>query len=66
MRVSDDTPRLREVGPSPAVYHVHRAEIGGSEAIPLARAGQDQETIDEVERLCRLVAIVTCSEEGRQ
>jgi hypothetical protein len=40
-------------------YHVFRADIDGSEAIPLVADGQDQATIETVERDCRKVAVVT-------
>lgn len=41
-------------------YHVYRADIGGSEATPVVWDGQDQETIDAVERECSKVAVVLC------
>ncbi len=44
---------------SGGAYHVFRADIHGSEAVPLVDDGQDQDTIDDVERLCRKVAVVT-------
>lgn len=39
-------------------YHVYRADIGGSEAVPVVHAGQDQETIQAVERDCEYVGFV--------
>ena len=57
------TPRLRELGLVPAPYHVPRPGIRGFEAVPFIRDAEDQETIDEIERLCRAVAVVNCSRE---
>ena len=34
-------------------YHVYRADIDGSEAVPVAIDGQDQEMITAVEASCR-------------
>jgi len=47
--------------PNGTAYHVYRAEIGGSQALPLVTDGQDHETIDQVARLCTKVAVVTCA-----
>ena len=41
-------------------YRVYRADINGSEAVTVAHDGQDKETIEAVERDCRLVATVRC------
>jgi hypothetical protein len=38
-----------------AVYDVYRADVRGSEAVPVVTDGQDQETIDAVERECEYV-----------
>jgi hypothetical protein len=43
-------------------YHVYRADVNGSDAVTLIWDGQDQEMIDAVERDCRLVAVVRCTE----
>jgi hypothetical protein len=43
-------------------YLVYRADIDGSEAVPVIDDGQDRELIAAVERDCRLVAIVRCVE----
>jgi hypothetical protein len=40
------------------VYDVYRVDVGGSEAVPVVRDGQDQEMIDAVERDCEYVASV--------
>lgn len=40
-------------------YHVYRADVRGSEAVPVVTDGQDQEMIDAVERDCIKVAVVT-------
>lgn len=40
-------------------YHVWRADIDGSEAVAVVHDGQDQETIDAVERDCRYEGFVT-------
>jgi len=47
--------------PNCTAYHVYRADIAGSKIMPLVSDGQDQETIDQVERLCTKVAVVTCA-----
>jgi len=47
-------------------YHVYRADIDGSEAVPVVEDGQDQETIEMVERLCRKVAVVAVTEAPRE
>ena len=39
-------------------YHVYYADIDGSEAVPVVQDGQDQDTIDEVERRCDYVGFV--------
>lgn len=41
-------------------YHVYRADVGGSEAVPIVQDGQDSEMIRAVERDCVKVAVVTC------
>lgn len=39
-------------------YVVYRADIDGSEAVPVVQDGQDQETIDAVTRDCRYEGVV--------
>ena len=39
-------------------YLVYRADINGSEAVPVIQDGQDREMIEAVERDCRLVGVV--------
>jgi hypothetical protein len=39
-------------------YVVYRVDIDGSEAVPVVRDGQDQDTIDAVERDCDLIGYV--------
>lgn len=39
-------------------YHVYRADIDGSEAVPIVRDGQDQEAVEAVERDCDHVCFV--------
>ena len=41
-------------------YHVYRADVGGSEAVPVVYDGQDTETIEAIESACRKVAVVLC------
>lgn len=43
-------------------YHVYRADVNGSEAVPLVSDGQSQDEIEQVERLCRKVAVVTITD----
>jgi len=45
-------------------YHVYRADVRGSEAVPLVDDGQDQETIDSVERECEYVTTIRCTSAG--
>ena len=47
-------------------YRIYRADINGSEAVPVAYDGQDADTIAEVERNCDLVATVRCFAEGAE
>ncbi|QNM96403.1 hypothetical protein [Chitinimonas koreensis] len=39
-------------------YHVYRADIRGSDAVPTVLDGQNQETIDAVERDCEYAGFV--------
>lgn len=48
-------PRSTQTG-----YHVYRADINGSEAVPVVQDGQDQEMIEAVERDCEYVGFVAC------
>jgi hypothetical protein len=41
-------------------YHVYRADIDGSEAVPVVQDGQDKETIEAVEQSCRYEGFVRC------
>lgn len=41
-------------------YHVYRADVRGSEAVPVVHDGQDSDTISEVMELCDYVAFVEC------
>lgn len=50
-------------GTSVTGYHVYRADVRGSEAVPTVWDGQDQETIDAVERDCQYVCFVECADE---
>ena len=45
-------------------YHVYRADVGGSEAVAVVQDGQDQETIEAVQRDCEFVGFVTCEREA--
>jgi hypothetical protein len=51
------SPNYRQHGDD--AYHVYRVDVAGSEVIPIIWDGQDQETIERVERDCVKVAIVT-------
>jgi hypothetical protein len=53
--VLDHNPRDTSTG-----YHVYRADIDGSEAVPVVHDGQDQETIEAVERSCRYDGFIRC------
>jgi hypothetical protein len=39
--------------PGQSGYHVYRADVDGSDAVPVVWDGQDQETIDSVTKSCR-------------
>ena len=41
-------------------YHVYRADIDGSEAVPVVTDGQDQDQIEAVTKYCRYVEAVRC------
>ena len=43
-------------------YLVYRADIDGSEVVPLVHDGQDRDTIEQVERLCEYVCFVEASD----
>ena len=40
--------------------HVYRADINGSEAVPVVTDGQDKEAVAAVENNCEYVAFVEC------
>lgn len=42
-------------------YHVYRADVNGSEAIPVVWDGQNQETIDAVQRDCTYQGYIAIS-----
>ena len=46
-------PRSAESG-----YHVYRADVGDSEAVPVVRDVQNRDTIDAVRRDCRYVGFI--------
>ena len=41
-------------------YHVYRADVRGSDAVVIVHDGQDQETIESVERDCDYVTTLRC------
>jgi len=41
-------------------YFIYRADINGSDALPVVTDGRNQETIDAVERDCRFEKFVEC------
>lgn len=45
-------------------YHVYRADVRGSEAVPVVHDGQDQDTIDTVMRDCEYVGYVAVREDA--
>lgn len=42
-------------------YLVYRADVNGSEAVPIAQDGQDREAIEAVERDCKFIGFVEIS-----
>lgn len=53
-RTYEEVPRLS----SECGYIVYRADINGSEAVPVVQDGQDREIIEAVERDCQLLGYV--------
>ena len=47
-------------------YHVYRADIEGSEAIPVVWDGQDEATIRSVEEHCAFVSFVRRTRQGER
>jgi len=45
-------------------YHVYRADVAASEAVPIVQDGQDQETIEAVARDCEYLTTLRCDREG--
>ncbi len=43
-----------------AGYHVYRADVGGSEAVPVVTDGQDEEMIEAVTRDCQYITTLRC------
>jgi hypothetical protein len=41
-------------------YHVYRADVHGSDAVPVFMDGQDREAIEAVERDCEYVTTLRC------
>lgn len=54
----------RELASNETGYHVYRADIGGSEVVPVVWDGQDQETIEAVARDCEYVTTLRCDRDG--
>jgi len=48
----------RNPGTGQTGYDVYRADIGGSDVVPIVHDGQNQETIETVERDCEYVGFV--------
>ena len=46
-------------------YHVYRADINGSEAVPVIEGGQDQDMIDAVMRDCEYVTALRITERAQ-
>lgn len=44
-------------------YHIYRADVGGSEAVPVVTDGQDRETIQAVLDHCEYAGSVACESE---
>lgn len=45
-------------------YHVYRADHSGSEAVPVVHDGQDQETIEAVERSCQYQGFIAATRQS--
>ena len=48
----------RDLASNETGYLVYRADVGGSEAVPVIQDGQDQETIDAVLSSCKFEAAI--------
>jgi hypothetical protein len=57
----EDTSRYA-LASNEAGFHVYRADINGSEAIPVVQDGQDKEMIAAVERDCSYVTTIRCGD----
>ena len=51
---------LHDLASNQTGYHVYRADIDGSEALPVVHDGQDAETIASVTEHCQYVGSVEC------
>jgi hypothetical protein len=56
----EELPRAEHEGRTLTGYDVYRADIDGSEAVAAIQDGQDQETIEAVERDCQYAGFVAC------
>lgn len=54
--------RSRDPRTSESYYRVYRADVDGSEAVPVIEDGQDGEMIEAVERDCEFVGVVVLTE----
>lgn len=55
------TEHMRNPRTTATGYDVYRADVDGSDAVPVVIDGQDQETIDAVVQSCRYEGFVSCS-----
>lgn len=60
-RIYEDVSR-RDLASNESGYHVYRADVNGSEAVPVVWNGQDRETIDAVVRDCEYVTTIRCQD----
>lgn len=50
----------RQLASNESGYHVYRADVDGSEAIPLVYDSHDKQTLNDVERLCEYICTIRC------
>jgi len=58
-RIYDETSR-HALASNETGYHVFRADVDGSEAIPVVHDGQDRDTIRAVWDICEYVTTIRC------
>lgn len=61
LRTYEETSR-HDLASNETGYHVYRADVGGSEAVPLVSNGQDEDTIEACLLRCKYVTTLRTSD----